>query len=159
MERREFFTALIRPIHKEEEPKTLLRPPYFFDEEDFEKCSECEDKACVEACEEDMIVLEEGKPSLDFSESGCTFCDECAKACKLDVLNLEAKRLLPKLAIDMLGCLAWQKTICSMCKDVCLDNAIDFAGLFNPEINDRCTGCGFCVGVCPTNAIKIGEER
>ncbi len=159
MERREFFSALIRPIQKEEESKTLLRPPYFIDEADFEKCSKCDEKKCIEACEENIILIKDGKPSLNFSESGCSFCDACAEACEAGVLNIEAKRLLPKLTIDMLGCLAWQKTICSMCKDVCLDNAIVFTGLFNPEINDECTGCGFCVGVCPTNAIKIGEEK
>ena len=157
MQRREFFTSFLRPIQKEEEPKTLLRPPYAKDEADFEKCSACEAKSCVSACEEGIIILEDGKPTLDFSESGCTFCDECAKACEEEVLRVEAKHMLPKLAIDMLSCLAWQKTICSMCKDACIDGAIDFAGLFNPEINAKCTGCGFCVGVCPTNAIMMGE--
>lgn len=157
MERREFFTSLLRK--KEEEPKTLLRPPYAKDEADFEKCSECEAKACVNACEESIIVLQEGKPTLDFSKSGCTFCDACAEVCEIGVLSVEAKRLLPRLFIDILKCLAWQKTICSMCKDVCIDGAIDFTGLFNPEINAKCTGCGFCVGVCPTDAIQMGEEN
>ena len=159
MERREFFTTLFRPIQKEEEPKTLLRPPYFVDEADFEKCSKCEDKPCAKVCEEQIIVIEDEKPVLDFSKSGCTFCDECAKVCEEGVLSIEARRLLPRLSIDILSCLAWQKTVCSMCKDVCFDNAILFSGLFNPEISEKCTGCGFCVGVCPTQAIKVGEEK
>jgi len=153
--RRELFTALLRPVKKEESGSPLF-PPYYANQEDFEKCRECKERPCTNACEEGIIYIMDEKPSLDFSESGCTFCDECAKACPQDVLALEHKRLLPRLSIDLLGCLAWQKTICSMCKDVCLDRAIEFVGLFNPQINDDCTGCGFCVSVCPTQAIKIG---
>jgi len=155
--RRELFTSLLRTKPKEEVSSPLF-PPYYSDEQDFEKCRECESKACASACEEQIITIVDEKPSLDFSASGCTFCDECAKVCQGDVLAVEKKRVLPRVVIDILGCLAWQKTICSMCKDVCLDRAIEFVGLFNPQINDKCTGCGFCVGVCPTKAIKIGGE-
>ncbi|SMC08610.1 4Fe-4S dicluster domain-containing protein [Nitratiruptor tergarcus] len=157
MKRREFFTSLLKPVKQRKEEQPPLFPPYFNDIKDFEKCRECESKACVAACEEQIIVIVDAKPSLDFSKSGCTFCDACAIACEDGVLTVENKQTLPKLMIDMLGCLAWQKTICNMCKDVCLENAIEFSGLFNPQINDRCTGCGFCVGVCPTQAIKGGE--
>ncbi|MRI59033.1 MAG: 4Fe-4S ferredoxin [Epsilonproteobacteria bacterium] len=152
MQRREFFSSLLRPQKREEMP--LLFPPYYEDLVDFEKCKECESKPCIEACEEAIIVITDEKPALDFSESGCTFCDECAKVCEPGVLRLEAKKELPKLQIDMLSCLAWQKTICSMCKDICDVRAIDFTGLFNPQISDVCNGCGFCMAVCPTQAIR-----
>ena len=151
MQRRELFSSFLKPTKKREAP--LLRPPYFQNEVDFEKCRECETKPCVEACEEAIIVIEDEKPSLDFSESGCTFCDECANACEMGVLQVAYRSELPKLHIEMLSCLAWQKTICSMCKDICDVRAIDFTGLFNPEINERCNGCGFCIAVCPTRAI------
>ena len=152
MQRREFFSSLLQPS-RQKKSQTPLFPPYYDDEEDFEKCKECGSKPCVEACEEAVIIIKNERPTLDFSESGCTFCDECAKVCEPGVLKIEAKKELPKLHIDMLSCLAWQKTICSMCKDVCDVRAIDFAGLFNPQINDICNGCGFCVAVCPTRAI------
>ena len=155
MQRREFFAQLLSPKRPKEEERFPF-VPYYKDEADFEKCKECEAKPCVTACEESIIVIQDDKPVLDFSKSGCTFCDACAEACEMGVIEKEYKRTLPRLTIDMLGCLAWQKTICSMCKDVCLDSAIRFTGLFNPEITDDCTGCGFCVGVCPTGAIKIG---
>ncbi len=154
MHRREFFSSLLQPIKQKKSETPLLRPPYYEDEEAFERCRECEDKPCVEACEEAIIVIKDGAPSLDFSESGCTFCDECAKVCEKEVLKVEAKKELPKLQIDMLTCLAWQKTICSMCKDICDVRAIDFVGLFNPQITQECNGCGFCIGVCPTQAIR-----
>ncbi len=152
MKRRELFSAFVKPLKKEED--SPLFPPYFGQIEDFETCVECESKPCANVCEENIIVIKEQKPSLDFSESGCTFCDECAKACELGVLEVEKKRTLPSLSIKILDCLAWQKTICSMCKDACMDNAIEFTGLFNPQITKDCTGCGFCVGVCPTGAIN-----
>ena len=39
--------------------------------------------------------------------------------------------------------------MCFSCKDPCLDNAIDFKAMFMPEINDKCTSCGFCLSRCP----------
>ena len=152
MQRRELFTSLFA-----KKKRGLTYPPYFLKAEDFEKCKECESKSCMEACEENIIQIKEDAPSLDFSESGCTFCDECAKVCEMGVLKVEYKRLLPKFSIDPLGCLAWHHTICSACKDACLENAIEFLGLFKPQITSECTGCGFCVGVCPSGAIKKGE--
>ncbi|WP_281950733.1 4Fe-4S binding protein [Nitrosophilus kaiyonis] len=154
--RRDFFKKLI-PTKREEEDIHLY-PPYFNEIIDFEKCKECENKPCIKACEEEIIILNNDKPSLDFSKSGCTFCDECAKVCEKDVLKVEYKKELPKVKIDILKCVAWNKTICSMCKDICDVNAIDFMALFNPEINEKCNGCGFCIGVCPTFAIEIGGE-
>ena len=49
-----------------------------------------------------------------------------------------------------------EKNYVFSCKDPCVDNAIDFQGLFNPTIDlTKCTSCGFCVSVCPTDAIKL----
>jgi ferredoxin-type protein NapF len=156
VKRREFFSSLTSRLKKEKKDIYIF-PPYFKDISDFEKCKECGDKRCKDVCEESIIYIEDSKPHLDFSKSGCTFCDECAKVCD-DVLKVEYKKRLPVLEIDVLTCLAWHNTICSSCKDACLDGAIDFLGIFKPTINSNCTGCGFCVSVCPTNAIKIKES-
>ncbi len=46
--------------------------------------------------------------------------------------------------------------MCFSCKDPCLDDAIEFIGMFRPEIiDDKCTSCGFCIKACPTQAIEI----
>jgi ferredoxin-type protein NapF len=46
--------------------------------------------------------------------------------------------------------------ICFSCKEPCIDDAILFNGMFNPVIDmDKCTGCGFCLGRCPTLAIDF----
>lgn len=155
--RRDFFKKIV-PI-KEEKSLTLF-PPYYKNIIDFDNCLEC-DGICANVCEEEIIKIVDKKPVLDFSKRGCTFCDECAKVCPKDVLKIENKKDIDAImSIDMIKCLAWNKTLCSFCLDVCDERAIKFLGLLRPEIiTDLCTGCGFCVGVCPTDAIKImGRE-
>ena len=160
MERRELFGSLTSSFLKKEESKTsnIIRPPYYKDESDFLKnCIECDGK-CSNFCEEHIIKIAEDKtPYLDFTNSGCTYCDECANACEYEVLELEHKKNInAKVSIDILKCLSWNQTMCFSCKDPCLDDAIDFIGMFRPEINlQKCTSCGFCIKACPTYAIKI----
>lgn len=157
LERREAFTGLFRKFSRKEED-IFLYPPYLNSKEILqEKCPQC-DAPCVKACHEDIITITENKiPVLDFKDSGCTFCEECAIICPEDALSLERGevKIYANTEIHILECLAWKNTVCSSCKDVCLDGAIDFLGMFRPEINGRCTNCGFCISVCPADAIKI----
>lgn len=159
MERRELFSSLASSFNKKEQVKSVIRPPYYLDESDFLKnCINCDGK-CSNFCEEHIIKIDEDKtPYLDFSNSGCTYCDECANACdEYNVLNIENKKQInAKISIDIVKCLSWNQTMCFSCKDPCLDDAIDFLGMFRPEINqEKCTSCGFCIKSCPTNAIEI----
>lgn len=157
MKRRELFSSLASSFNTKEKQEKILRPPYFKDESIFfTNCTSC-DGLCSTACEENIIIIQKDfTPKLDFTSSGCTYCDECAKACPNEVLKLEYKKNInAKIEIDVLSCLSWNKTMCFSCKDPCLDNAIDFLGMFRPSINDNCTSCGFCIKVCPTNAIKV----
>jgi ferredoxin-type protein NapF len=157
MERRELFSSLASSFKQKEKQEKILRPPYFQDESIFfTNCTSCEG-LCSTACEENIIVIQkDSTPKLDFSNSGCSYCDECAKVCPNEVLNLEYKKNIDaKIEIDVLSCLAWNQTMCFSCKDPCLDDAIDFLAMFRPSINDKCSSCGFCIKVCPTNAIKI----
>ena len=159
MERRELFSSLASPFKTKEKQEIIVRPPYFDDETIFlTKCIDCEG-ICSTVCEENIILMQEDRtPKLDFTLSGCTYCDECAIACPHEVLTIEDKKNIDvKIQIDTEKCLAWNQTMCFSCKDPCIDNAIDFAGMFNPEINDKCTSCGFCIKVCPTQAISILE--
>lgn len=158
MERRELFGSLF-PSKKEEKETNVIRPPYSKNKDSFNKeCISCEETPCITFCQENIIVLDENHtPIIDFSKGGCTYCDECANACPNEVLNLEDKTLIDsKFEIEMLQCLSWNNTMCFSCKDPCLDDAIEFLGMFRPSINqEKCTSCGFCVSVCPTNAISI----
>ncbi|KLD99822.1 ferredoxin-type protein NapF [Aliarcobacter butzleri] len=156
MQRRELLSSLFAYKEKENKEK-IIRPPYFKDEEVFfSNCTSCEG-LCSKVCEENIIIIQEDStPKLDFSISGCTYCDECAKACPNDVLNIENKKHIDaKIEIDVISCLSWHQTMCFSCKDPCFYDAIDFLAMFRPTINQNCTACGLCIKSCPTDAIKI----
>jgi len=174
--RREFITSFISKTNEvindiqsdEKSEATLIRPPYNQNESLFEECKACSGE-CADVCEESIIViLEDSSPSLDFSSSGCTFCDECAKVCESlenevideDVSVLSVSNILKKISVEVSivqdSCLAWNKTMCFSCKEPCLENAIIFNGLYKPVIDSsKCTSCGFCISRCPTDAIKL----
>lgn len=161
--RRDFFRSLSRPLtvsEREEKGSIRIRPPYARSESLFQSlCPQCESKACVSACDEAIIVIDAQKtPILNFTKSGCTFCEECADACEVGVLDKEKaeERINARFVIATDGCMAHHGTICFACKEPCMEDAILFNGLFNPVIDEeRCTGCGFCLGRCPTRAISV----
>lgn len=160
--RRDFLNRFRKPlVQTEEDSPTVVRPPYGLNESLFQsECVACESKACVASCDEEIIViLKDGTPALDFSKSGCTFCEECTSVCEPGVLNVENKHTSEKLnatfRISTQRCVAHHGVICFSCKEPCIDDAILFNGMFNPVIDsDRCTGCGFCMGRCPADAIE-----
>lgn len=159
MERRNFFKNLTQSTNAKK--RVLPRPPYFESEKDFSRCVECAG-LCADVCETKIIKIESDKtPYLDFSQNGCTFCDECAKVCPEDVLKLDFKDFVNvEIVIDPKKCMSWSKNICFSCKDPCLENAIEFAGMFYPEIiADKCTSCGFCIKYCPTEAIILQPKK
>ncbi|SFV57140.1 Ferredoxin-type protein NapF (periplasmic nitrate reductase) [hydrothermal vent metagenome] len=161
MQRRDFFKNLTQSIQKKDKEETLVRPPYFKNGEDFARCIECEG-LCAKSCETEIIKIAEDKtPYLDFFSNGCTFCDECANVCPKDILKLEYKeRVNIDVVIDPKKCMSWAKTICFSCKEPCLENAIEFTGMFYPEIKqEQCTGCGFCIGYCPSEAIIVYPKK
>jgi len=137
--------------------KSYLFPPYYEKKENFLKCVECKTKDCLNACDEKIIKIENEMPVLDFTKSGCTFCDECANACSFNVLdtNFKKEKIAEAIIIPQ-KCIAWNQTICFSCQDICEENAIIYNGLFNPVIDlEKCSGCGFCFSVCPSLAIEF----
>lgn len=126
-------------------------------------CFSCLDHPCLSSCPEDIIILNPDKlPSLDFSKSGCVFCQECIKACyksngEHKGFDLKIEEVNVRMKIDPLKCLAWSGSICSSCKDVC-PREIRFVGMFYPEVLD-CNGCGFCISRCPMDAIKYNQKE
>ena len=159
--RRDFFSSFGKAIQgKEEVQSPLLRPPYALDESAFDGCLACESKACQSSCDEGIIEMKEGMPIVDFSKSGCTFCEECAMACPEEVLSLTnlhtANNLNARIRISTQDCVAHHGVICFSCKEPCIDDAILFNGMFNPVIDmDKCTACGFCIQRCPAFAIEV----
>jgi len=134
----------------------VLRPPYALNASLFQKeCTQCESKACVASCDEQIIFIQkDATPSLSFVHSACTFCEDCALACEADVLSLEhtlnTQKLNALFNISTTGCIAHNGVICFSCKEPCIDDAILFNGMFNPVIDtDKCTACGFCLSLTP----------
>lgn len=156
--RRGFFQSFSEPFKQNKQVVEPIRLPYNKDESLFQKeCVLCEDKPCTTVCDEEIIkILDDGSVGLNFSKRGCTYCDACLESCPKEVLTQEPeyKHIQAFIKLDITMCMAWQNVICSSCRDVCYDNAIKFLGMLRPEINyDNCTSCGFCLGVCPSNAI------
>ncbi len=159
--RRDFFKKLASSLGEDEKSGSslFLRPPYYKDIDIFDKeCIKCKDKECVVVCDEKIIIIEaNGTPILNFKNSGCTFCQECANVCKLEVLKVEyeRKKINATFFINKDICLSHNQSICFSCKEPCIDNAILFKGMFEPIINiNKCTSCGFCISRCPVNAIE-----
>jgi len=162
-QRRDFLNVFRKSVTSTKESSPLVvRPPYGLNESFFQsECVACESKACVASCDEQIIVIQaDGTPMLNFVKSGCTFCEACANVCEANVLSLEnrhtAERLNATFRISTQECVAHNGVICFSCKEPCIDDAILFNGMFNPVIDmDKCTGCGFCLGRCPTLAIDF----
>ena len=159
MNRRELFSSFGASLKGEAQKSnnTFLRPPYFEDEALFLKeCVSCENK-CDTVCEEEIIkIAKDRTPYIVFGINGCTFCDECAVVCNSGVLDIKFKQNInANITINQNKCLSWNHTMCFSCKDPCLDGAIDFKAMFMPEINEKCTSCGFCISRCPVDAIDI----
>jgi len=165
-DRRDFLKRLSgNAVAKVKEDKPLyLRPPYNKDRELFDKeCIKCESKSCALVCDEKIIVIEaKGTPILNFTKSGCTFCQDCTNACQRDVLLLDdaLEKIDATFLINKDSCMAHNDSICFSCKEPCIDDAILFKGMFEPIIDiDKCTSCGFCISRCPTNAIEYIIRR
>lgn len=160
MDRRELFGFLSSSLKGEEREKkeVIIRPPYYGDVNAFDtECQNCDGK-CATLCQEQIIIIGEDKtPRLNFSKSGCTYCDDCATACEVNVLTIENKKNIDAgIRINESTCMSWDGVMCFSCKDPCLDNAIDFQAMFMPTINqDKCTSCGFCISRCPSYAIDV----
>ena len=153
MQRRELFTGMGRRLKQE---KKALNPPYLFDS--LKLCEPC-DAPCIASCETDILFKNsDNQIEVSFAQQGCTYCEACAEVCEPNVLSLQAPKphIQASVYIDESLCLAHNQVLCMSCKEPCIDDAINFAGLFKPVIDPTsCTSCGFCIPRCPSMAIKV----
>lgn len=160
--RREFFKSFLSFSSSKDEKQekenhiSLIRPPYSYGS-DFSLCKDCDGK-CIDVCNENILKrFKDGSPYIVFNLKGCTFCEKCVEACDKGVLSKEKPaKIFMNIFVNPQKCIAWNGVMCFSCKDPCIDNAIKFEGLFNPKIDlSLCSGCGFCINVCPSAAIEF----
>ena len=139
-----------------------LRPPWALVERDFlALCTGCGD--CVTACPTEIIDMAAPRrpPTMNFSHGECTFCSQCASACRPGALVRNSDDApWPYKASAGESCLARQQVECRSCGDFCPEGALRFppraGGPALPVLlEERCTGCGACQAPCPTGAIRI----
>ncbi len=144
---------------------TPIRPPWSMAEADFlARCDRCGD--CITACQENILKAGSGQyPEVDFSTDGCAFCGACVRACTHGALgpDTEWPPWMLTLIIDD-GCLASRGVDCRVCGEQCEYAAIRFIPVLRsvsrPHVEaGQCTGCGACVGPCPTGAIRLSENH
>lgn len=127
-----------------------------------EACTGC--SACAPVCPTHIIVLEEGRPRLDFSKGECVFCGACADACPEPVFAIGRPPRFEHIVRVSDACLAMRGIACMTCRDACPSNAIRFrpriGAPFVPEIRgESCTGCGACIAPCPAGAISVAAKE
>ena len=139
--------------------KKHLPLPYCKDSNILESCKQCHNNPCISVCPTNIIVKEDSKIYLDFKDNGCIFCKKCAEICKstsFGLLDVNLGNYINALInLNEAKCLAWNKTICSYCADVCENKSIKFNAMLYPEILQSCTKCGMCQSVCPKEAITF----
>jgi ferredoxin-type protein NapF len=142
-----------------------LRPPWTGDAALAERCTRCGD--CLTACPERVLIAGDGGfPAFDprAGSGACSFCGACAEACPEDLFVSMDERPWDLIAlISPETCLAGAGIHCESCRDACPEVAVRFTprvgGPPRPEIlSDICSGCGACVGACPSAAISLHHE-
>lgn len=136
--------------------RAAARPPFAVAEPLFLKqCNGCGD--CVSACSYGLILLKEGKASIEIDFSACDLCGKCAEVCSTGALALTAPPdtgLRP--SIDF-SCVRQHNQSCLFCETACKTTALSF----NPNSrkmqidSEKCNGCGECKTACPQNYISL----
>lgn len=118
--------------------------------------------SCVKACMFGAIDIVDGVAVIN--EEKCTSCGMCVQACPKKIIeiipadasvrvdcNSEEKGKDTRQACTV-GCIG-----CRKCSKACEYDAFEFINGLAHIDYDKCTRCGACIEVCPTNAISKHE--
>ena len=110
--------------------------------------------------------MDGGFPGVDFSRGECTFCGDCVRGCEPQALLRSDPAASPWAMVAAIGadCLAVRGVECRVCGEACPEGAIRFrlqlGGVAQPVLDaGGCTGCGACIGPCPTRAIAMQSDN
>ncbi len=141
-----------------------IRPPWASSEDEFiETCNRCGE--CVRQCPVNVIQIADGGfPEMNFSTSGCDFCEVCAAVCLPAALKIRHSDPFDSVAVISNECFSERGVICRSCGESCETKAIHFkqvvGGVTHVFMNtDNCNGCGECVSTCPAHAITIEHRQ
>jgi electron transport complex protein RnfB len=120
---------------------------------------------CAAACPFDAITMNEYElPVVD--ERLCTGCGHCVEACPRDLFQLVEEQQGVHIRCRSLargkevrqacsvGCIG-----CRRCARECPEEAIEIVDNLAVIDYKKCTNCGTCVEVCPTNTIHWQKEK
>ncbi|MDT8452683.1 MAG: ferredoxin-type protein NapF [Gammaproteobacteria bacterium] len=143
-----------------------IRPPWSSTENQFlDSCDSCGD--CIERCPTNIIQKGRGNyPVINFNAGECLFCGDCAKACETGALTMVEGQQpwAVTAALNTDNCLAFKGVECRSCYDPCEAGSISMTprlgGVSIPGFDAQsCTGCGACLAICPTQAIRMSHEH
>lgn len=146
-----------------------------------EQCPKCSivmqerDVAVYAACNNTNLALE----VLRDCSVGCIGCGKCEKVCKFKAIKMEnnlpimntelctgcgicaeecPRKCIVKTKPDVVAkiCLQTCKG-CSVCKAVCVFEAIEGDFKMKHKVNEQCKGCGLCMEACKFDAISMVE--
>ena len=167
------FSAFAKSIWAED--RHDLRPPGNVNETAFKGgCIRC--GSCSRVCPTGIIepAVDAGHvagllaPRLRFSGPNYCLqdCNRCGQVCPTGVIRplpLEEKNrhVIGIAAIDLSSCLLTQEVECGICVPRCPRGAIvegfdrrTYTAAVS-VVQDKCNGCGACVGICPPKVVRV----